>query len=576
MSYENPQRLYTGDTPAGAYLKQIQMQQNQRDAEEKQRKADTLRKQAEEKQLIQRMQRVQGDADVWNLEQMSNLATAPKTSAIQDELMKTLNSRIDIATQAQIYLKTQFGDSEKRNLAKKAIQDYYDLLNLTSKTTKNFVATGDYWKENAPQIGKKITILGDTPDEIANNQFLVNALGGIYSNANFEMVYDEEKNDIMVKVSGNEPQRLQDGKLIEGDYREKYISARAWDANVVQGDNFSFISTVPQLVNESIEMMKPADKTKNGNGLGIVGSNGQFANKYWSEPVIFRDRIQIEGSKRSRRTEEIRSYLNMDLVKQDMESILASKIKGVTSNVQQAANGWNVDLKKLDEGIENDYQTLQPSEQEYKDALFQQIMEARTNGLVQDSQGRWYKAQNKSITQPTGKGNGKTITPPGYRSEYYDNIIMADGDNNEDAIIENLTKITGPNSRYMSRDKAYSYWLSAPKNSKFPNGSTNEEYYEDKDEDPRAAFNKKLPKDGLYKYVNGQLRYAGDYDLNSAEERLNFALDNSTASERKVIDKSGLRLKAIKIDWMSNNPMRGMETPEGYALRMNEALKIKK
>ena len=47
-------------------------------------------------------------------------------------------------------------------------------------------------------------------------------------------------------------------------------------------------------------------------------------------------------------------------------------------------------------------------------------------------------------------------------------------------------------------------------------------------------------------------------------------------NERKIIDKSGLRLKAIKIDWMSNNPMRGMETPEGYALRMNEALKIKK
>ena len=141
-------------------------------------------------------------------------------------------------------VKTQFGDSEKRNSAKKAIQDYYDLLNLTSKTTKNFVATGDYWKENAPQIGKKITILGDTPEEIANNQFLVNALGGIYSNANFEMVYDEDKNDIMVKVSGNEPQRLQNGKLIEGDYREKYISARAWDANVVQGDNFSFISFI--------------------------------------------------------------------------------------------------------------------------------------------------------------------------------------------------------------------------------------------------------------------------------------------------------------------------------------------
>jgi len=41
-----------------------------------------------------------------------------------------------------------------------------------------------------------------------------------------------------------------------------------------------------------------------------------------------------------------------------MESILTAKVKGVNSNVQQAANGWNIDLKKLNEGIENDYQNV--------------------------------------------------------------------------------------------------------------------------------------------------------------------------------------------------------------------------
>ena len=179
MSYENPRQLYTGIDPASAYLEGFQKQSAIDEERRKELEAEQERKRAEEQRLIEKMQRVQGDADVWNLEQMNKLATAPKTSAIQDELMKTLNDRIDIATQAQIYLKTQFGDQEKRNSAKKAIQDYYDLLNLTSETTKSFVATGQYWKENAAKIGSKITILGDTPEDIANNQFLVNALGGI-------------------------------------------------------------------------------------------------------------------------------------------------------------------------------------------------------------------------------------------------------------------------------------------------------------------------------------------------------------------------------------------------------------
>ena len=255
-AYENPQRL-TGDTYASAFSRGInQMNQGisqKQQADEQERKRAEQKQQADQQRVLENMQRIQGSADVWNLEQMSNLATAPKTNALQDELTRTLNDRIDIATQAQIYLKTQFGDKEKRMSAQKAITDYYDLLNLTKTATQNFVATGDYWRENAAEIGNKVTIIGSTQEEIANNQFFVNALGGIYSDAEFEMVYDEDKNDIMIKISGNEPERLEDGQLIEGEYREKYISARAWNAQSAENKQFSFVSNVPQIVSESLE-----------------------------------------------------------------------------------------------------------------------------------------------------------------------------------------------------------------------------------------------------------------------------------------------------------------------------------
>jgi len=571
MSYENPRQLYTGIDPASAYLEGFQKQSAIDEKRRKELEAEQERKRAEEQRLIEKMQRVQGDADVWNLEQMNKLATAPKTSAIQDELMKTLNDRIDIATQAQIYLKTQFGDQEKRNSAKKAIQDYYDLLNLTSETTKSFVATGQYWKENATKIGSKITILGDTPEDIANNQFLVNALGGIYSNADFEMVYDQDKNDIMVKVSGYEPRRMQDGKLVEGDYREKYISARAWNANVNEGDNFSFISSVPQLVNESLEMMKPADRTKAGNGLGVLLANGQYADKYWSDQVIFRDRINYEGSKSSKKTEEIRQYLNLDLVRQDLESILTAKVKGVNTNVQQAANGWNIDLKKLNEGIENDYQNVQPTEEQYKEALFNQLIQSTTTGLVQDEQGRWYKSGSKSIIQPETK---KQVTPNiGYRAQYYNNIILG-GDNPTKVVLDNMFKIEGPKGRYMPKDEIYDFWLDNEHNKKVANSKSNKDYYQDKGMDPREVFEKLAPKDGLYKIINSRPVYAGDYNFDSAVDRLKFALDNTTQSERKAIENETILMtRARKIDWMNSNPKKEGETDTEYVKRMEKALK---
>jgi hypothetical protein len=572
-AYENPQRL-TGDTYASAFSRGInQMNQGisqKQQADEQERKRAEQKQQADQQRILENMQRIQGSADVWNLEQMSNLATAPKTSALQDELTRTLNDRIDIATQAQIYLKTQFGDKEKRNSAQKAITDYYDLLNLTKTATQNFVATGDYWRENAAEIGNKVTIIGSTQEEIANNQFFVNAIGGIYSDADFEMVYDEEKNDIMIKISGNEPERLEDGQLIDGEYREKYISARAWNAQSAENKQFSFVSNVPQIVSESLERMKPADKTPNNDGLGIIKANGQFADKYWSKEQIFRDKIEVQGS-RSRRTEEVRQYLNVDEIRKDMMSILRSKISGVNSNVQMAANAWNVDLKQLNKGIENEYQTVQPTDEQFEQVLFEQILQARTSGLKQDEKG-FYLSGGKSVIAPT-KSTKKTTPISTYRNDYYSNIVRGGtgGLNNTQVTLSNLTKITGPKSKYMTKENIYETWLNTPFGD-FTD-TTNKEHYEKRDEDPKAVFNKLAPKDGLYKIISNKPVYAGNYNLDSATDRLKFALDNTTASERTSVQKTTLMKTARQIDWQTDNPKKADETLTEYAERMNKAIK---
>ena len=572
-AYENPQRL-TGDTYASAFSRGInQMNQGisqKQQADEQERKRAEQKQQADQQRILENMQRIQGSADVWNLEQMSNLATAPKTSALQDELTRTLNDRIDIATQAQIYLKTQFGDKEKRNSAQKAITDYYDLLNLTKTATQNFVATGDYWRENAAEIGNKVTIIGSTQEEIANNQFFVNAIGGIYSDADFEMVYDEEKNDIMIKISGNEPERLEDGQLIDGEYREKYISARAWNAQSAENKQFSFVSNVPQIVSESLERMKPADKTPNNDGLGIIKANGQFADKYWSKEQIFRDKIEVQGS-RSRRTEEVRQYLNVDEIRKDMMSILKSKISGVNSNVQMAANAWNVDLKQLNKGIENEYQTVQPTDEQFEQVLFEQILQARTSGLKQDENG-FYLSGGKSVIAPT-KSTKKTTPISTYRNDYYSNIVRGGtgGLNNTQVTLSNLTKITGPKSKYMTKENIYETWLNTPFGD-FTD-TTNKEHYEKRDEDPKAVFNKLAPKEGLYKIIGNSPVYAGNYNLDSATDRLKFALDNTTASERTSVQKTTLMKTARQIDWQTDNPKKADETLTEYAERMNKAIK---
>jgi len=557
--------------PADAMVDVLQGGQALAQRQEELRKQEEERKAREAQQVIDRMQQVQTNADLWNLEQMSNLNTLPQTSAVQDELQQTLSKQLDIATQAQVYLKTQFGEKDKRKSAQKAITDYYDLLSLTKNTVSTFTALGSYWKEKAPTIGSQVTIIGNNPDEIANNQYFVNALGGVYDDAKFEMLYDDKNNDIMIKVSGYEHD-LVDGKMAKGNYREKIMSARAFIARAGEGKDFSFVSEVPQVVNETIKKLYPKLKTPEGDGLGILNDRGVISDKYWIDEQVVTSKLN-----KGYTTTSIQKKLNLELLKNDMQGLLRQKIGGVVSTgPQQMANFWNIDLKNLNKGFENSYQELLPDNQAMENALFNTIVENLTNydGINTDENGNIFMETNKSISKPS-KSGPPSPTPEDYRVETLQEAIILGNNNPLSSVKEVIKKMA--NKDLYTADAVYDIWLnSAPADDLKTNAPTNKDYYEDKGSDPRTAFNSQMKGGSLFEVKNGRVSSVGDYNFDSAEDRLNYILNTLSSSERKLINnKSGLRKIAWATDWKNNNEKKDGETTQQYVDRMKKEYKTR-
>tara|TARA_R100000781_G_scaffold84847_3_gene52257 strand:+ start:5141 stop:6931 length:1791 start_codon:yes stop_codon:yes gene_type:complete len=560
--------------PASAMVNVLQQGDKLRQLQEAERKREKELEDKENQALIDRMQLVQTNADLWNLQQMSDLNTIPQTSAVQDQLEATLHKRLDIATQAQVYLKTQHGDKEKRKSAQKAVSDYYDLLALTKNTITNFTALGSYWEEKAPTIGSAITIIGNDENEIANNQYFVNALGGVYDDANFEIVYDEEKNDVMIKVSGYEHE-LKDGVMAEGPYREKIMSARAFNARTGEGKDFGFVSSVPQVVNETIKKLVPQGQTPEGDGLGILNQKGIISDDYWVEDMIVTENLNAGYTKTS-----LRKKLNVEAMKKAMQPLLKQKVAGlVKSGPQQLANFWNIDLKKLNEGFANSYQKLLPNNQEMEEALFNSVLDSLTNydGITKDDDGNIFMETNTTLSKPS------KITPlskpEGYRSENVRTAVFGEGF----PILQELLTRHAPTKTYMTIDQMYQE-LPKQKDETLSKelGRTvtiQERYERDFGKDKwKKEYDKYFAaqdfKDGLYLLVSGEPRYAGDYNFDSHEDRFNFLLNQMTASERSKYKNTDIRLEAKKLDWQAKNPKKTGESNVDYAKRMNKALKI--
>jgi len=580
-SYSSPQRGKS-ITPGAAMVGVLQQGDILRQKQEAAKKEEERREKIERQRIIENMQTIQTNADLWNLDQMSNLHSLPRSTAIEDQLRATLEKRLNIATQANVYLKTQFGDKEKRASAQKAISDYYDLLTLTKETITNFGALGTYWKEKAPTIGSQITIIGNDENEIANNQYLVNALGGVYDDAKFEMVFDEKNNDIMIKVSGNEHMLDDNGNMVLGAPREKIISARAWNAKVAAGDqDFQFVSSVPQIVNETLDMLKTKEQSPNQDGIGVLNDKNNIAKRYWEEDIVMQGTIPTSAGG-TMRTTSIKRKLNLELLKNDMLGVLRQKVNGVVgTGPQQTANFWNIDLQKLNEGFENSYQKLSPDKELMVDELFDKVVESLTSfdGITTDADGNIYHQTDDNIS---AWPKDTTERPLDYRVEYISDIVDPKNRNitNMQSVDQTLEKL-GSKVNIMDREGAYDVWL----NNLHPDwdtGSikkTNKEVYEEKKEDTRTIFNKENPGDAdtLYKVESGTIEPLKGYNIDSAVERLNFILDNITASERKKMENlTNLRALAWASDWYTNNKqIKGVdpETQEEWKKRMKAAYK---
>ena len=571
-AYSQPRSGQTS-APASAMVDVLQGGQALAQRQEELRKQEEERKAREEQQIINRMQQVQTNADLWNLEQMSNLTTMPQTSAIQDQLQNTLSKRLDIATQAQVYLKTQFGDKEKRKSAQKAINDYYDLLTLTKTTVTNFGALGSYWKDKAPTIGSAITIIGNDENEIANNQYFVNALGGVYDDAQFEMMYDQATNDILIKVSGYEHE-LVDGKMTQGAYREKIMSARAFNQRTGEGKDFGFVSNVPQVVNETIKKLYPSTKTPEGDGLGILNDKGVLADKYWSGETVSTTNLN-DGYVST----AVVKNLNIDLLRKDMMGLLKQKIGGVVATgPQQLANFWNIDLKNLNKGFENSYQNVLPDNATMEEALFQSVLKSLTDydGINTDENGNITMQTNRSITKPSPRT--PTPKPEEYRVETIQDVVVLNGRNPLDMIKSTVKKMS--NRDLYTREDVYDIWLNGPPPSDAGKTVTsNAQYLEALNKDPMEEFNRQLKsqKGDLFEVKNGRVTSVGDYDFNSAEDRLNYVLNTLSSGERKLINnQSKLRKLAWASDWKKENPRilpdEGVERTKDNSETMEEWL----
>ena len=584
-AYAQPAPRKAEISPAESMVDVLQQGDKLRHLQETERKRQEELERKERQAIIARMQTVQTNADLWNLQQMSDLNTIPQTTAVQDQLQVTLQKRLDIATQAQVYLKTQYGDKKHRASAQKAVSDYYDLLALTKSTVTNFTALGSYWKEKAPTIGSAITIIGNDENEIANNQYFVNALGGIYDNANFEMVYDEKNNDIMIKVSGHEHELDAEGNMSQGPYREKIMSARAFNARTAEGKDFGFVSDVPQIVNETIKKLSPKASTPEGDGLGILNNKGVIAEKYWIDDEVIVENLN-DGFTRT----SMRKKLDIAKLKQDMQSLLTQKIGGVVSTgPQQTANFWNIDLRKLNEGFENSYQKNLPDNIEMQNELFNSVVDTLTNydGITNDGEGNIYMQPEGSISKP-----GPVTTEEGpikYRKEDIDAAVMALGRNDgplevgkaTEGIIDVMNKFY-PLKSYMTLTQMREGLLEKVHPEFKDQGRTYKAVFENRHgenwrKEYDKFFNKSFSKDGLYVLASGgSPKYTGKYDFTKHVDRLDFLLNQLSVSERKLMNKTSLRKQAWKIDWQNEHPqIKGVdaETDAEYAARVEAAWK---
>ena len=256
MSYENP-IMPQGGHSTNAFFDSYNKTKAGFDQQEAIRKQEEARRKQLQQQYTQRMQEMQYKVDMKQVEILQTLDAIEPASGLDNEVTGILRERIDVASQAQLYLMTDFSDPKKRQEAKQVIADYQKLLNLTTGFASSWDEITEYWGNQKAGLNQTIALQGEG-EEMVENQWLINAMSGNMPSANIKLTYDDQANDLMLVVSGKDANG--------NDMKTRKISAKAW-MELDQTEENDFIQDIPQLYQEFSKQLGP-------DNLNLLTANG--------------------------------------------------------------------------------------------------------------------------------------------------------------------------------------------------------------------------------------------------------------------------------------------------------------
>ena len=334
MSYENP-AMPQGGSPINKYF-DAQSRSEALAQKEKQRQDILKRQKEKERQAnINRMQEMQYKVDMLSLQRADELGKITENPTLDNEVTGILRNRIDVASQAQLYLMTDFSDNKKRAEAKKVIADYQNLLNLTQGFASSWSDITAYWNEKKDTLGSQIAVFGTDNYSQEQNQWLINVMAGKIPGSNISLKYDETDNDLKLVVSG---------KNGNGDVMPtRTISAKKWMELDDSEDN-DFIQEVPQVFQEFSKKLGPGP-----DGFNLLTAKGILDPKYIDGDDISIDIGSVysaDGKTKTGTKQDIRTYYDLKVPLSQMNAAAVGEISGVAGMGYNAMkNFYEVNLK---------------------------------------------------------------------------------------------------------------------------------------------------------------------------------------------------------------------------------------
>ena len=464
MSYENP-AMPQGGSPINKYF-DAQSRSEALYQKEKQRQ-DILKRQKEKERQAQinKMQEMQYKVDMLSLQRADELSKITENPTLDNEVTGILRDRIDVASQAQLYLMTDFSDNKKRGEAKKVIADYQNLLNLTQGFASSWSDITSYWNEKKDGIGSNIAVLGTDNYTYDQNQWLVNSMAGKIPNTKISLSYDEKDNDLKLVVSG---------KNGNGDIMPtRTISAKKW-MELDDSEENDFIQEIPQIYQEYAKLLGP-------DNFNLLTAKGQL-----DPSMIKGDDISIDignvmsadGKTKTGTKQDIRTYYDIASRIPGMSTKAASMIAGVEGmgfNAMKNFYEFNLKMNNGDGILPDNYKDFvdqikkdivgkknadgsqvtfsQKQEEVLSRLLIDQTL--GSTGLKKDEEGRYYTSKiNVAAVQKSSKVPSEKSQANNALAVQFNNAI-ADGQLDDLNLINGLKieRVPGSSRRYEVKGK---------------------------------------------------------------------------------------------------------------------------